>query len=347
MFPNIPVLQKINMQGLVDLYPARPDLYPFENLGPSIKKDGLEWNTDIESSGMAAAKVSPFDMAPQQVQPRPVGKLQVMPERVAEYHAWKDTELKVLRAPGTDSLIEQRQVVAKATEGLLMRWRTLKSLRWAQILQNRQVVVTAENGLTYTIDYTNLIGSIGNPTTLGEAGLAWSNVGASIVRDIAAAKRAFRALYGVAPNVVYHSPDIEEYLLKNTEFTGWVKATFGREPQEFLSMGSATPAMGGWRFMNLEWRSIGSKYQATDNDPTSLTDYWGQNVLTFAYIAGGERLFEFWQAKTDETDNTGGPIVEPWKDPMTKARYGEVLYANGIPVINVPNRIARIANIAA
>ena len=346
-YPNIQQLHKEFLQGVVEQFPVDPEQFPFE-IFPEILKEGDEWTTDVKQSAVGRAQVSPVDTEPSSVQPRPVGKLTIMPERSAEDYWFNQSERRKLRRPGSETRAKTSEIIADAGALLLQRRLVWKNLRWAQVLTGRTFTVTDENGMTYTVSYANLIGTMNNPTTLvGGGGLAWSNTAATIVQDIANYKRTFKAANGVRPNTVWCNSDIEQHLLKNTEFVDWVKSSMRMTVQEFLSEKASTPGRLGWNFMGLDWKFVDAMYHATDNDPTSLTAYWGADVLTFAREVQGERVLEYWKEDTDETNRTGGPTLEVREKPGVKGRYGVTLYSNGLSVVKMPNRISIVADIDA
>ena len=340
--PNVPELQKSYLQGVVDLLPTPDELYPMFRFFPKRLKAGIEWKQDIKASAMSAASVRPLDTETTAIQPAFLGKLECGPHHMGEHYVFTQKERQILRQPGSDMRVTREETVTAASQLLRTRTDIRVHKDICDALALGTITVTDENGLTYTVTYpSQLIGTIANPGT-------WNAAAATIVQDVGTFKRAFKAANGVLPNVCFYNSDIEEYFLKNTEFTGWVKAeTQSRSVQNFLEAQKATPGAMSWRWQGIEWVPVDAMYAPTESAPTTMQSYWPKDTLVFARTGiAGEQLFESWSADTDETDGTGGPTVESFVDTKVKGRYGVRCYRNHLPIVTLPYRCMRVADVA-
>ena len=253
-------------------------------------------------------------------------------------HAIPGAEVGSARRRGERKL-DRARIVQTKTGKLVHRWRALRQYMSARCLGAGSLSIN-ENGVVSTVNYG--IPTLSNPDT------TWNNAAATIVQDIQGWIAAFQAANGVPPRYVGFNPvKIKEYFLKNTALPSYL-SLFERTTAErfFASLMTATGAIDMPLF-GLTWVPFSSMHETTDGDSTTLTYDWPEDSLTFwAEPTPGEELLAFCQARTAQTDGTGGPVADVVELQEPKGQVVIRVHANGIPAILQEGRVMRVDDVA-
>ena len=188
------------------------------------------------------------------------------------------------------------------------------------------------NGNTQTINY--------GLTSLSNAATAWTNVGATIARDIFGWQEEFLDHSDVPPDTVFFNRKLfSTYLAQNTDWLSYIKdnpqlaaAFAGFDSAALRFQNAASPIF----MFGMLWVPIEGKYE---NSLGAKVDRWPVENLTFASMRppDGQTPLE-WAAVRNKYNPNARPAFRVFEEqnPMqTVVEYSD----NGIPVIRLTERV--------
>lgn len=322
---GLPGTQKLS--GYVERWKPNPGDFVMVDKFPSVNymTEDIEFDAKGTITGMTHAH-TPGTPA-KRVALRTLKTFKERPRYWKEEGVLGETDIQRIRKIGDRTQLAGRDLAFDLTDQLnVRRFTRMEWLIWS-IFQNRLTV--DDNGVEFSLDYTNLIQEM-------DASTDWDELSsADPITDLQAAVKMLRGKTGMGGVEAYYNQDVAEYLANNSKVRDLIKASQNITDIATANVGKLVASLvSGIATMNL----YDGGYNNDAGDFTTFLD--SDKIVLVGKPPMGQRLGHF--AMTPSVHNGGlspkaGPFVIT-NDKLNEnpPEWSQMQGFNGIPALEFP-----------